>query len=58
LYTNKQILKLKIRKNSVLKQNKECVSEPAATLNFTRADISEITFSLNDGLATSMIMRY
>jgi len=39
----------------VLKQNKECVSEPAATVNFTIADISETNFSLYDGLATSTI---
>ena len=39
----------------MLKQNKECVSEQTATVSFTRVDISEITFSLYDGLATSMI---
>lgn len=40
----------------MFKQNKERVSEPAVTVNFTRADIYEITFSLYDGLATSMIL--
>jgi hypothetical protein len=39
----------------VLQQNNECVFEAAVTVNFTRADISEIAFSLYDSLATSTV---